>query len=45
MRVSGMLNPEFDFYLHYYFATLCFPAIVISLFVIYVYLKDRNKRL
>ena len=30
---------------HIYFATLCVPALVITLFVIYLYLKDRNGRL
>ncbi len=40
-----MLSGEIRFYLHYYFATLCVPAGIITLFVIYLYLKDRNKRL
>ena len=40
-----MSSREFYFYLHYYFATLCVPAIIIVLFVPYLYLKDRNKRL
>lgn len=40
-----MLSPGLDFYLHYYFATLCVPAVIVALFVIYLFLKDRNKRL
>ncbi len=40
-----MLGREFYFYLHYYFATLCVPALVIALFVLYLYFKDRNGRL
>ena len=28
-----------------YFVTLCVPALIIALFVIYLYLKDRNRRL
>jgi hypothetical protein len=40
-----MLSRETYFYLHYYFATLCVPAVIIGLFVFYLYLKDRNKRL
>ena len=40
-----MFSREFYFYLNYYFATLCVPALVIILFVIYLYLKDRNRRL
>ena len=40
-----MLSRELYFYLHYYFATLCVPALIITLFVIYLYLKDRNRRL
>ncbi len=40
-----MLSHKLYFYLHYYFATLCVPAVVISLFVVYLYLKDRNRRL
>ena len=40
-----MLSREFYFYLHYYFATLCVPAVIITLFVLYLYLKDRNRRL
>ena len=40
-----MLSRELYFYLHYYFATLCVPALVITLFVIYLYLRDRNRRL
>ena len=37
-----MSGREFYFYLNYYFATLCVPALVIILFVIY--LKDRSGR-
>ena len=40
-----MLSREFYFYLNYYFATLCVPALVIILFVIYLYLRDRRRRL
>ena len=40
-----MLSRELYFYLNYYFATLCAPALVITLFVLYLYLKDRNRRL
>ena len=40
-----MLSREFYFYLHYHFATLCVPAVVITFFVIYLYLKDRNRPL
>ena len=40
-----MLDRATRFYLHYYFATLCVPALIIALFVLYLYLKDRNKRL
>jgi len=28
----------------YYFATICAPAVIIALFVCYVFLKDRHKR-
>jgi hypothetical protein len=42
---SSVLSPKLYFYLHYYFATLCAPAVVITLFVLYLFLKDRNKRL
>jgi len=27
-----------------YFATLCVPALVIALFVLYLYFKDRSRR-
>ena len=40
-----MPGPRFYFYLHYYFATFCVPAVIIALFVAYVFLKDRNRRL
>ena len=40
-----MPGPEFYFYLHYYFATLCVPAAVVALLVVYVFLRDRNRRL
>ncbi len=40
-----MRSYKFYFYLHYYFATLCAPAIIIALFVLYLYFKDRGKRL
>jgi len=40
-----MLGPRLDFYLHYYFATVCVPAVVVALFVTYLFLKERNKRL
>jgi hypothetical protein len=33
------------FELHYYFATLCVPCVIVALFVLYVFLKDRNRRL
>ena len=39
-----MLSRELYFYLDYYFATLCVPAFVITLFVLYLYLKDRTRR-
>lgn len=39
-----MFSHKVTFYLHYYFTTLCFPAIIITLFVLYVYLKGKNKR-
>ena len=38
---TGVLSSESEFYL----ATLCAPALVIALFVVYLYLKDRNRRL
>lgn len=28
----------------YYFATLCVPAVIVALFVCYVFLRDRHKR-
>jgi hypothetical protein len=34
-------GPETEFYL----VTLCAPALVITLFVLYLYLKDGNRRL
>ena len=40
-----MLSHRLYFYLHYYFATVCMPAVIIALFVFYLFLKDRNKRL
>jgi hypothetical protein len=40
-----MVSRELYFYLNYYFATLCVPALVVTLFVLYLYLKDRNRRL
>ena len=40
-----MLSREVYFYLNYYFATLCVPAAVIALFVLYLYLKERSRRL
>jgi hypothetical protein len=40
-----MLSREFYYYFQYYFATLCVPAVIVALFVLYLYLKDRNKRL
>ena len=40
-----MLDRATRFYLELYFATLCVPAIIIALFVLYLYFKDRNKRL
>jgi hypothetical protein len=33
------------FELHYYFATLCVPGVIVALFVLYLFLKDRNRRL
>jgi hypothetical protein len=41
--VVSVMPGRFD--LHLYFATLCAPAFVIALFVIYLFLKDRNRRL
>jgi hypothetical protein len=29
----------------YYFVTICVPAVIIALFVCYLFLKDRHKRL
>ena len=43
--LSAMLSPRLVFYVNYYFATLCVPAVIVALFVIYLFLKDRNKRL
>ena len=40
-----MLSHKIYFYLHYYFATLCVPAVIIAPFVLYVYFKERSKRL
>ena len=40
-----MFSHEFYFYLEYYFATLCVPAVLIALLVAYLYVKDRHKRL
>lgn len=31
--------------LDFYFVTLCFPAIIIAVVVIALYLKERNKKL
>lgn len=42
---SGVVSRELYFYLNYYFATLCVPALIITLFVLYLYFKDRNGRL
>ena len=39
-----MTGPKFYFYLRYYFATLCVPAVVVTLFAVYVFLRDRNGR-
>lgn len=41
--LSGMFGggPEDD----YFFATVCAPAVIIALFVCYVVIKDRHKRL
>jgi hypothetical protein len=36
-----VLSPETEFYA----ATLCVPALVMTLFVLYLYLRDRNRRL
>ena len=43
--MSYVTRAELHFYLHYYFATLCAPAVIIALFVCYVFFKDRNRRL
>lgn len=40
-----MLSGVFSFKSHIYFATLCVPALVITLFVLYLYFKDRSRRL
>lgn len=40
-----MLCQRFWLVLEYYFVLFGMPALVISLFVLYVYLKDRYKRL
>jgi hypothetical protein len=40
---SAMLNPELYFCLRYYSATVCVPGVIITLFVIYVFLRDRNR--
>jgi hypothetical protein len=40
-----MLSHKVYFYLHYYFTTLCVPAVIIILFVLYVFFKERSKRL
>lgn len=40
-----MLGREFYFRLQYYFAMLCVPGLVILLFVLYLYFKERNRRL
>lgn len=42
---SDVTRHELCFYLRYYFATLCAPAVIIALFVCYLFFKDRNKRL
>ena len=44
-RVMSAMHRELYFYLHYYFATLCAPASIIVLFVCYLFLKDRHRRL
>lgn len=36
-----VVSPKTQFYA----ATLCVPALVITLFVLYLYCKDRSKRL
>jgi hypothetical protein len=35
----------FSFKSHVYFASLYVPALIIALFVLYLYFKDRSKRL
>jgi hypothetical protein len=40
-----MLSHKIYFYLHYYFAPLCVPAVIVALFVPYVFFKERSKRL
>jgi hypothetical protein len=39
-----MTGGEFHQSSDYYFATLCVPAVIIALFVCYVFLKDRHRR-
>ncbi|HKG13859.1 MAG TPA: hypothetical protein VKB12_10985 [Pyrinomonadaceae bacterium] len=43
--MSDVTRGELYFYLHYYFATLCAPAVIIALFACYVFFKDRSRRL
>ena len=43
--LSDVTRGELYFYLHYYFATLCAPAVIIALFACYVFFKDRSRRL
>jgi hypothetical protein len=40
-----MLGREFYSYLQYYSFTLFVPGLTVLLFVLYVYFRDRNKRL
>jgi hypothetical protein len=40
-----MLSPKLAFNDDFYFATLYAPSVIIVLFVLYVFFKDRNKRL
>jgi hypothetical protein len=42
---SDVTRGELYFYLHYYFATLCAPAVILALFVCYLFFKNRNRRL
>jgi len=39
-----VFGPKVYFYLRYYFATLCVPAVVVALLALYAFLRDRNRR-